>query len=93
MLSYVQARVMRPLIENHTLLTLCTTTIVVMMGHGIISPVLPLYAQSFGVGTAMIGLTITVFGAARLRVIFSRGARSNGVINAGRAKGGCRVQE
>jgi DHA1 family multidrug resistance protein-like MFS transporter len=68
MLSYVEARVVRPLIENQTLLILCTTTIVVMMGHGIISPVLPLYAQSFGVGTAMIGLTITVFGAARLVV-------------------------
>ncbi len=93
MLSYVEARVVRPLIENQTLLILCTTTIAVMMGHGIISPVLPLYAQSFGVGTAMIGLTITVFGAARLRVIFSWGARSNGVIMAGRAKGGCRVKE
>lgn len=68
MLSYVEARVVRPLIENQTLLILCVTTIVVMMGHGIISPVLPLYAQSFGVGTAMIGLTITVFGAARLVV-------------------------
>ena len=93
MLSYVEARVVRPLIENQTLLILCVTTIVVMMGHGIISPVLPLYAQSFGVGTAMIGLTITVFGAATLRVIFSQGARSNGVVKAGRAKGGCRVQE
>ncbi len=66
MLSYVQARVIRPLAENQTLLILCITTMVVMMGFGIISPVLPLYAQSFGVGTAMIGLTITVFGAARL---------------------------
>lgn len=66
MLGYVQARVVRPLIENQTLLILCVTTILVMMNHGIISPVLPLYAQSFGVGTAMIGLTITVFGAARL---------------------------
>ena len=66
MLRYVEARVVRPLIENQTLLILCVTTVVVMMGFGIISPVLPLYAQSFGVGTAMIGLTITVFGAARL---------------------------
>jgi DHA1 family multidrug resistance protein-like MFS transporter len=68
MLTYVEGRVVRPLIENQTLLILCVTTVVVMMGHGIISPVLPLYAQSFGVGTAMIGLTITVFGAARLVV-------------------------
>ena len=66
MLRYVDARVIRPLIENQTLLILCITTMVVMMGFGIISPVLPLYAQSFGVGTAMIGLTITVFGVARL---------------------------
>ena len=68
MLGYLEARVVRPLIENQTLLILCATTMVVMMGQGIISPVLPLYAQSFGVGTAMIGLTISVFGAARLVV-------------------------
>ena len=68
MLGYVKARVIRPLAENQTLLILCGTTAVVMMGFGIISPVLPLYAQSFGVGTAMIGLTITVFGVARLVV-------------------------
>ncbi len=68
MLTYIEARVVRPLIENQTLLILCVTTILVMMNHGIISPVLPLYAQDFGVGTAMIGLTITVFGAARLLV-------------------------
>jgi DHA1 family multidrug resistance protein-like MFS transporter len=76
MLSYFEGRVVRPLIENQTLLILCATTIVVMMGHGIISPVLPLYAQSFGVGTAMIGLTITVFGAARLVVNLPAGLLS-----------------
>ena len=68
MLAYLEARVIRPLIENQILLVLCITTMVVMMGFGIISPVLPLYAQSFGVGIAMIGLTITVFGVARLLV-------------------------
>lgn len=68
MIAYVEARVVRPLAENQTLLILCLTTSVVMMGQGIISPVLPLYAQSFGVGTAAIGLTITAFGVARLFV-------------------------
>lgn len=52
MFAYLEARVIRPLAENQTLLILCATTVVVMMGQGIISPVLPLYAQSFGVGTA-----------------------------------------
>jgi DHA1 family multidrug resistance protein-like MFS transporter len=66
MFQYVDARVVRPLAENQVLLMVCITTMVVMMGFGIISPILPLYAQSFGVGTAMIGLTITVFGLARL---------------------------
>src|SRR3989304_4589007 len=76
MLAYVEARVVRPLAENQTLLILCVTTAVVMMGQGVISPVLPLYAQSFGVGTAMIGLTITVFGAARLLVNLPAGVLS-----------------
>ncbi len=76
MLSYVEARVVRPLIENQVLLILCATTVLVMMSQGIISPVLPLYAQSFGVGTAMIGLTISVFGAARLVVNLPAGLLS-----------------
>lgn len=37
-----------------------------MAGQGVISPVLPLYADSFGVSTAMVGATVTAFGLARL---------------------------
>ncbi len=37
-----------------------------MAGQGVISPILPLYAASFDVSTAMIGSTITAFGLARL---------------------------
>ncbi len=40
----------------------------VMCGMGMVIPVLSLYAQSFGVGPALIGLVITVFGVARLFV-------------------------
>jgi multidrug resistance protein len=37
-----------------------------MLGQGVTSPVLPLYARSFGVSTASVGLTIAAFGLARL---------------------------
>jgi DHA1 family multidrug resistance protein-like MFS transporter len=66
MSSYITGRVLRPLADNEILLVLCSTTAVVMMGHGIISPILPLFAKTFGVGAALAGLSISIFGAARL---------------------------
>jgi len=48
------------------LIAICVSTVMVMAGQGVISPVLPLYADSFGVSTAMIGATVTAFGLARL---------------------------
>ncbi len=41
-------------------------TFVVMLGYGILSPVLPNYARSFGVGYDSIGLLISSFAFARL---------------------------
>ncbi|MFQ5914210.1 MAG: MFS transporter [Nitrospinota bacterium] len=38
----------------------------VMMGLGLVTPVLPLYAESFGVGYAAVGALISVFPAVRL---------------------------
>lgn len=48
------------------LIAICISTVLVMAGQGIVSPVLPLYADSFGVSTAMVGATVTAFGLARL---------------------------
>ncbi len=45
---------------------MCGATFLVMVGQGVVSPVLPLYAKDFGVGAEMVGLTLTVFGVARL---------------------------
>lgn len=39
-----------------------------MLGVGMLNPVLPLYAQTFGIGTALVGLLVTTFALARLVV-------------------------
>jgi len=39
-----------------------------MMGIGLVSPILPQYARTFGVNITMVGLLITVFGIARMAV-------------------------
>ncbi|MCB0991007.1 MAG: MFS transporter [Acidimicrobiales bacterium] len=52
--------------NSEALLVLCGSTFLVMVGQGIVSPVLPLYAKDFGVGAEMVGLTLTVFALARL---------------------------
>jgi len=48
------------------LIAICISTVLVMAGQGVISPILPLYADTFDVSTAMIGATVTAFGLARL---------------------------
>lgn len=52
--------------QYERLIAICVSTVMVMAGQGVISPVLPIYADSFGVSTAMIGATVTAFGLARL---------------------------
>lgn len=44
---------------------LLAISIAVALGFGLVVPVLPLYARSFGVGLALIGLVPMVFGATR----------------------------
>src|SRR5216117_1683130 len=39
---------------------------VMMLGYGIVAPILPLYARSFGVGYGAAGLLISMFAVARL---------------------------
>ena len=46
-------------------LTLCLLILVNQLGFGIITPVLPLYADSFGLGPSLIGVVIGVYGLAR----------------------------
>ena len=45
---------------------LTAQTFLVMLGIGLVSPIMPLYAQSFGVSAAAVGGLITAFGVARI---------------------------
>lgn len=49
-------------------LTLCLLILVNQLGFGLITPVLPLYADSFGLGPSLIGVVIGVYGLARFLV-------------------------
>ncbi len=55
-----------PLLEHEQLLMISISTVLVMAGQGVIAPVLPLFADEFGVSIAAIGLTLSFFGLARL---------------------------
>ena len=59
-------RKLAPILEHEQLLLVSFSTILVMTGQGVISPVFPLLSEKFGVGAGAIGLTLTTFGLARL---------------------------
>ena len=63
--------------ENETLIILCIEVALMMMGIGLISPILPQYARSFGVNITMVGLLITSFGLARIIVDIPAGRLTN----------------
>jgi MFS transporter, DHA1 family, multidrug resistance protein len=51
--------------QNQALVWACVLIFVNQLGFGSIVPVVPLYAQAFGVSATAIGLTIAIYGAAR----------------------------
>ena len=61
------ARTIRELAQRHSILIwLCAVVAVNQLGFGIIVPVVPLFADSFGVPQAAIGLAVAVYGLGRL---------------------------
>lgn len=52
--------------QNEVVFILVVTTAITMLGNGIINPILPLYAKSFGVNVFMVGLMVAAYGIARV---------------------------
>ncbi|MDH3539544.1 MAG: MFS transporter [Acidimicrobiia bacterium] len=53
------------------------STAIVMLGQGMIAPVLPLYAESFGVDLAAVGIALAAFALARLVLNIPLGAAAD----------------
>jgi MFS family permease len=69
---------MRSWVKQHRiLLWLCVLIAFNQIGFGSVVPVLPLYASSFGVSPAAIGLTIAVYGLARFLLAVPAGRSSD----------------
>lgn len=56
----------RVILSDPAVRTIILVIFVVMLGYGIVAPILPLYARSFGVGYGAAGLLISAFAFARL---------------------------
>src|SRR5712692_2407526 len=56
----------RTILSDRSVRVVMLITFVIMLGFGIIAPILPLYARSFGVGYDAAGLLISAFAVTRL---------------------------
>src|SRR5947209_18854124 len=56
----------RTILADRSVRVVMLITFVIMLGFGIVAPILPLYARSFGVGYGAAGLLISVYGFVRL---------------------------
>ena len=57
---------LRPSVRKRMLITLMGQVFLSILGVGIVGPVLPLYARSFGVSAALAGSLVTAFGLSRM---------------------------
>ena len=64
-------------LERRALLWMCVIIFVNQLGFGAIVPVLPLYAETFGVSVSAIGATVAVFGLSRMLAAMPSGRLSD----------------
>jgi MFS transporter, DHA1 family, multidrug resistance protein len=68
-----------PTTQRRTLTWMCVLVFVYELGFGSVVPVLPLYARSFGVSQAAVGLSISVYGLARFLIALPSGRLADGL--------------
>ncbi len=56
----------QPLRRDKRLAPLLMMIALIMSGNGVVSPILSLYAQTFGVASTLVGMLVTIFGIGRL---------------------------
>ena len=66
-----------PGIERRVLIAMCGLITINQLGFGSVIPVLPLYAQSFGVPASAIGMAVAIYGLARFFVAVPSGQLSD----------------
>ena len=66
------------LIERR-ILTISASTFIIMLGAGVVVPILPKYAETFGASYTYVGLTISAFGLARILTDIPSGTLSDRV--------------
>ena len=66
--AHVSRQAEEPVDPYRVLLWMCVIIAVNQLGFGALIPVLPLYAQSFGVPVSAIGLAIAIYGLARFAI-------------------------
>jgi MFS family permease len=64
----------RTIVSDRAVGSVVAVAFVIMLGAGIVLPILPLYARSFGVGYGEAGILISSYGGARLLVDIAAGA-------------------
>lgn len=72
-------KLLEPLRRERRLLPLLVMICFIMSGSGIVSPILSIYAQTFGVAATLVGTLVTMFGVGRLVANFPAGSLSQRV--------------
>ncbi|KAK9866843.1 hypothetical protein WJX84_004388 [Apatococcus fuscideae] len=60
------ARLREVVAANERLLVVAASTLIMSISHTSLRPVMPMYAKSFGVGAAAVGMTVSVYAMGRL---------------------------